>query len=127
MPAPDVAPPPILALVADPQRWQLLAELSRSDRRVGELTELIGKPQNVVSYHLGELRGAGLVTARRSSADRRDVYSRADVRHCRDLLAQAGGALHPGVRLAPPAAPLGRPRGRAPRVLFLCTGNSARS
>jgi ArsR family transcriptional regulator, arsenate/arsenite/antimonite-responsive transcriptional repressor / arsenate reductase (thioredoxin) len=124
----DVSPPAILSLVADPHRWRLLTALSQSDRRVGELTELIGQPQNLVSYHLAELRGAGLVTARRSSADRRDVYYRADLVRCRELLADAGGALHPGVRLVAPPTPLGRSaRGRTRRVLFLCTGNSARS
>jgi protein-tyrosine-phosphatase/DNA-binding transcriptional ArsR family regulator len=121
-------PPAVLSVVADPNRWQLLAELSRSDRRVGELTGLIGKPQNLVSYHLAELRNAGLVTARRSSADGRDVYYRADLRSCRDQLASAGAALHPGLRLAPaPTAPEGPRRGPRLRVLFLCTGNSARS
>ena len=125
----ELAPPTVLALMSDPHRWQLLAELSRSDRRVSELTELLGKPQNLVSYHLAELRNAGVVTARRSSADRRDVYYRADLRRCRDMLASAGGALHPGMRLTPaaPGPVLAPRRGRAPRVLFLCTGNSARS
>ena len=119
--------PAILPLLADPHRWQLLSELSRSDRRVGELTELLGKPQNLVSYHLAELRNAGLVTSRRSSADGRDVYYRADLPLCRTLLAEAGGALHPGLLLALPSKPAPPRRGRAPRVLFLCTGNSARS
>jgi protein-tyrosine-phosphatase len=121
------SPPAILALVADPHRWQLLAELARSDRRVGELTALVGKPQNLVSYHLAELRSAGIVTARRSSADRRDVYYRADLARCRDLLDEAGSALHPGLRLVPSTHDAEARRGRAPRVLFLCTGNSARS
>ncbi|MBA3803686.1 MAG: winged helix-turn-helix transcriptional regulator, partial [Acidimicrobiia bacterium] len=53
-------PPEILGLLSDPLRWQLIAELGRSDRRVGELVELVGKPQNVVSYHLAELRHAGI-------------------------------------------------------------------
>ncbi|MGH9177181.1 MAG: ArsR family transcriptional regulator [Acidimicrobiales bacterium] len=119
--------PGILPLIADPHRWQLLTELARSDRRVGELAELLGKPQNLVSYHLAELRNAGVVTARRSSADRRDVYYRADLLRCRTLLAEAAGALHPGLLLALPSAALPSHRGRAPRVLFLCTGNSARS
>jgi protein-tyrosine-phosphatase/DNA-binding transcriptional ArsR family regulator len=121
-------PPAILSVVADPHRWRLLAELARSDRRVGELTALVGTPQNLVSYHLAELRNAGLVTARRSSADGRDVYYRADLRRCRDELAAAGGALHPGLRLVPPVTTSdGRPPRRRQRVLFLCTGNSARS
>ena len=100
-----------------------------SDCRVGELTERVGKPQNLVSYHLGELRRAGLVSRRRSSADGRDTYYRADLRHCRDLLGAAGSALHPGIRLqaAPPEAVRVSRTGRKPSVLFLCTGNSARS
>jgi protein-tyrosine-phosphatase/DNA-binding transcriptional ArsR family regulator len=119
--------PPILALLGDPQRWQLVTELGRSDRRVGELVELVGKPQNVVSYHLAELRQAGLVSARRSSADGRDIYYRADLLRCRDLLADAGPLLHSALGLAPvPPIPAKRPR-RRPRLLFLCTGNSARS
>lgn len=121
-----VAPPPILPLVADPRRWHLLVELARSDRRVHELTELIGAPQNLVSYHLGELRRAGVVTSRRSSADGRDVYYRADLGRCRQLLADTGLGLHPGLRLAP-APPADLPSRRTSQVLFLCTGNSARS
>ena len=116
-------PPPILGLLADPLRWQLVQELARSDRRVGELMELVGKPQSLVSYHLAELRRGGVVRARRSSADGRDVYYRGDLAGCRDLLGQAGQALHPG--LAP--GPARHRRGRRPRLLFLCTGNSARS
>ncbi len=120
-------PPEILPLVADPHRWRLLAELSRGDRRVGELCELVSEPQNLVSYHLGVLRRAGLVSCRRSSADGRDVYYRADLIRCRDLLGAAGGVLHPGLRLAAPPPSAAAAGGRRRRVLFLCTGNSARS
>ena len=67
-------PPEFLQLAAHPLRWRLLAELGRSDRMVSELTGLVGEPQNLVSYHLGKLREARLVSARRSSADRRDSY-----------------------------------------------------
>jgi ArsR family transcriptional regulator, arsenate/arsenite/antimonite-responsive transcriptional repressor / arsenate reductase (thioredoxin) len=122
-------PPEILGLLSDPLRWQLVAELGRSDRRVGELVHLTGKPQNLVSYHLAELRRAGIVGARRSSADGRDVYYRADLLLCRELLSDVGLALHPGLALRPSHAPTPTPaksRGR-PRLLFLCTGNSARS
>jgi protein-tyrosine-phosphatase len=123
----EAAPPEILALLSDPLRWQLVVELGRSDRRVAELVELVGKPQNLVSYHLGELRSAGIVSARRSSADGRDVYYRADLVHCRNSLGEAGRSLHPGLWLAP--APLGVSASRRarPRVLFVCSGNSARS
>src|SRR3954452_15951467 len=122
-------PPEVLGLLGDPLRWQLVAELGRSDRRVGELVQLTGKPQNLVSYHLGELRRAGIVGARRSSADGRDIYYRADLFRCRDLLGSAGHSLHPGVSLSPaPLDEVEKPRRRArPRLLFLCTGNSARS
>lgn len=120
-------PPEILGLLGDPLRWQLVTELGRSDRRVGELVELVGKPQNLVSYHLAELRRAGVVHGRRSSADGRDVYYRADLLRCRDLLRQAGLELHPGLALAPVVTPPPPARRRRPRLLFLCTGNSARS
>ena len=121
------APPEILGLLSDPLRWQLVGELGRSDRRVGELVQLLGKPQNVVSYHLAELRHAGIVSARRSSADGRDVYYRADLLRCRDLLGEAGFMLHPGLELAPTPPEFVELRGARPRLLFLCTGNSARS
>jgi ArsR family transcriptional regulator, arsenate/arsenite/antimonite-responsive transcriptional repressor / arsenate reductase (thioredoxin) len=114
-----------LQLVADPLRWQLLVQLGRSDRRVGELAELVDKAQNLVSYHLGELRSAGLVTARRSSADGRDTYYRLEVARCGALFSAAAVTLHPAV--APIAAPAASARRRTQRVLFLCTGNSARS
>jgi ArsR family transcriptional regulator, arsenate/arsenite/antimonite-responsive transcriptional repressor / arsenate reductase (thioredoxin) len=118
-------PPEILGLLADPLRWQLVSALGQSDRRVGELVDLTGKPQNLVSYHLGELRRAGLVVARRSSADGRDVYYRADLLRCRDLLGDAARSLHPA--LAPVTASPRRASRRRPRILFLCTVNSARS
>lgn len=120
-------PPAILGLLGDPLRWQLVGELGRSDRRVGELVQLVGKPQNLVSYHLAELRQAGVVSARRSSADGRDVYYRAELHRCRDLLGEAGLALHPGAAVAPTPAVDPPPRRIRPRLLFLCTGNSARS
>src|SRR5687768_14883433 len=118
-------PPEVLGLLSDPLRWQLVTELGRSDRRVGELVQLVGKPQNLVSYHLAELRRAGIVSARRSSADGRDVYYRADLFRCGDLLFDAGLSLHPGLSLASlPAEDAAPPPGRS-RLLFLCTGNSA--
>lgn len=124
----DPAPEQLLVLLAEPLRWRLLQELGRSDRRVGELVEAVGKPQNLVSYHLGLLRRAGLVTARRSSYDGRDTYYRVDLDRCARSLAATATALAPGLALAAPLGPPpGRVAGRPPRVLFLCTGNSARS
>jgi protein-tyrosine-phosphatase/DNA-binding transcriptional ArsR family regulator len=122
-------PPRFVRVAAHPLRWRLLRELVRSDRAVRELTQLIGEPQSLVSYHLRQLRDGGLVFARRSSADGRDTYYAVDLAACQSQLQAAGGELHPALWLAPvpPSAPrTGRSR-RAQRVLFLCTGNSARS
>ena len=122
------SPTEFLRLVAEPIRWQLLQELARCDRRVHELTALSGRPQNLVSYHLRELRTAGLVSARRSSADGRDSYYRAELTRCARMFSATGAALHPGVRLDLETMPLpARSSRRRLRVLFLCTGNSARS
>jgi protein-tyrosine-phosphatase/DNA-binding transcriptional ArsR family regulator len=120
----DSAPPGFLRLAGHPLRWRLLSELSRSDRQVRELKGLTGEPQSLVSYHLAQLRAGGLVSMRRSSADRRDAYYHIDLARCAELLAATGAALHPGLQLVPP--PAGTVQVRA-RVLFLCTGNSARS
>jgi ArsR family transcriptional regulator, arsenate/arsenite/antimonite-responsive transcriptional repressor / arsenate reductase (thioredoxin) len=119
-------PPRFLRLAGHPLRWRLLSELAHSDRRVGELCELAGRRQSLVSYHLRQLRDGGLVSARRSIADGRDTYYLLELARCGELLVSAGASLHPGL-----ASAVGSPRpdrglARA-RVLFLCTGNSARS
>jgi protein-tyrosine-phosphatase/DNA-binding transcriptional ArsR family regulator len=123
----DLPPPAFLRLAGHPLRWRLLRELAHSDRRVGELTELLGRPQSLVSYHLGRLRAEQVVVTRRSSADGRDAYYRLDLARCGELLAATGSALHPGLGRSADASadrPTRRPRAR---LLFLCTGNSARS
>jgi protein-tyrosine-phosphatase/DNA-binding transcriptional ArsR family regulator len=121
-------PPAVLRLVGHPLRWRLLRELARSDRRVQELRALVGEPQSLVSYHLGQLRQASMVRTIRSSFDGRQTYYSADLSRCAELLAGAGGALHPGLRLVlPPVDPAAIERGAPANVLFLCTGNSARS
>jgi ArsR family transcriptional regulator, arsenate/arsenite/antimonite-responsive transcriptional repressor / arsenate reductase (thioredoxin) len=122
----------VLRLLGDEQRWRLLEELAKSDLRVGELVDRLDRPQNLVSYHLAELRRAGLVSSRRSSADGRDTYYRFDVGRCGELLCAAGAALTPALqlrthRVEPTPLRSGRHRGRRPMVLFVCTGNSARS
>jgi protein-tyrosine-phosphatase/DNA-binding transcriptional ArsR family regulator len=124
-PRPDAAPPAFLQLAGHPLRWRLLSELARSDRTVHELTGSVGEPQNLVSYHLAKLRDGRLVSARRSAADRRDTYYGLDLARMSHLLSAAGGALHPGLRLTPPRRD--DSLAGAVKVLFLCSGNSARS
>ncbi|MFF4622242.1 arsenate reductase/protein-tyrosine-phosphatase family protein [Nonomuraea jabiensis] len=123
------ATPAFVRLAAHPLRWRLLTELAASDYRVRELVELVGQPQNLVSYHLRLLRGGGLVTARRSTFDARDSYYHLDLERCAHALAATGAYLHPALRLdpAPPPPPSTPAPARRPAVLFTCTGNSARS
>lgn len=123
----EASPPRFLQLAGHPLRWRLLSELARSDRRVGELCELAQQRQNLVSYHLRQLRDGGLVSARRSLADGRDTYYVLDLARCGELLAGAGGALHPGLSPAVGSPPRDDPVAADARALFLCTGNSARS
>jgi ArsR family transcriptional regulator, arsenate/arsenite/antimonite-responsive transcriptional repressor / arsenate reductase (thioredoxin) len=110
----------ILKLLADDSRWRLISELRRSDRQAGELVTQLQLPQNLVSYHLGLLREAGLVQIRRSDADARAVYYHLDVAALQAGLQQIGT----DIQL------FGTSEKRIPvqaTVVFLCTGNSARS
>jgi protein-tyrosine-phosphatase/DNA-binding transcriptional ArsR family regulator len=120
------AAPAFVRLAAHPVRWRLLTALAGGDYRVRELVTLVDEPQNLVSYHLRLLRDGGLITATRSSFDGRDSYYHLDLDRCAEALADTGAALHPALRRepAPPVDPRRLPRAG---VLFVCTGNSARS
>ena len=129
MPSGQVAAPPtFIRLAAHPLRWRLLTVLAESDYRVRDLVSRVDQPQNLVSYHLRRLRDGGLVTATRSSFDGRDSYYHLDLDRCAVALTEGGTALHPALRrdFAPPVLPVDQ-RSRAVAVLFVCTGNSARS
>jgi len=114
--------PSLLQALAHELRWQIVTNLSESDRRVAELVRLTQQPQNLVSYHLRLLRDAQLVTERRSSADARDVYYSLDIEHLQTEFRRLGMAIHPAL-----GAPTGQSTGRKTRILFLCTENRARS
>src|SRR5215469_10756371 len=89
--------PAVLGMLAHDLRWTIVSLLADGDLRTGELVTRTGQPPSLVSYHLGRLRDAGLVSARRSTADGRDSYHALDL----DAVGQALGAmaaqLHPGL------------------------------
>jgi ArsR family transcriptional regulator len=110
----------LLKLLADDRRWRLLLELRLSDRQVSELVARTGLPQNLVSYHLGLLRQAGLVQVHRSDADARALYYGLDMAVLQQAQQQISTSLHLTASPADEMLP-------AVPVVFLCTGNSVRS
>jgi DNA-binding MarR family transcriptional regulator len=74
-----IQPLNFLKVLAHDLRWQLVSELTQSDYRVQELVDLLQQPQNLVSYHLKQLRSQRLVTEHRSTADARDIYYSLDL------------------------------------------------
>ncbi|MEN9938098.1 MAG: hypothetical protein RLZZ387_4677 [Chloroflexota bacterium] len=109
-----------LRLLADETRWKLLRALRYSDHLVGELVERTRLPQNLVSYHLGVLRHAGLVQLHKSDADGRANYYGLDLAGLRGLYRRIGRDLALPVTPRPEVLP-------ACTVVFLCRANSARS
>lgn len=61
--------------IADPNRRRILDLIREDDAAVGELADHIGISQPAVSQHLGILKSAGLVTARKEG---RHSFYRAD-------------------------------------------------
>jgi protein-tyrosine-phosphatase/DNA-binding transcriptional ArsR family regulator len=125
MPTRAAAAPQFIKVLAHDIRWQLLSELVLSDRRVGELVERIDRPQNLISYHLRQLRESGLVNEHRSSADGRDFYYSLDLHRLSKGYRDIGNTLHPA--LAGLSGQKSSETKRPYRILFLCTHNSARS
>ena len=95
------------AALADPARLQIIDTVAAGDTSPSELAVMLAMPSNLLAHHLHVLEQAGLITRRRSEGDRRRTY-----------LQLVPGALE---SLTVPAART------APRVLFVCTANSARS
>lgn len=95
------------AALSEPPRLAVVDALSLGDASPSEIQALLELPSNLLAHHLKVLEDAGLVTRSRSEGDRRRTYLR----------------LVPGVLdglLSPAMA-------AAPRVVFVCTQNSARS
>ena len=59
-----------LSLVSDPTRVRLLLLLQREELSVAELQEILSLPQSNISAQLARLKGAGLVSDRRSGKNR---------------------------------------------------------
>lgn len=95
------------AAMADPVRLQVVDVLTLGDASPSELAEVVGTPSNLLAHHLKVLEQAGVVARTRSEGDGRRTY----VRLVPDAL---DGLVAARVR-------------QVPRVLFVCTANSARS
>jgi ArsR family transcriptional regulator, arsenate/arsenite/antimonite-responsive transcriptional repressor / arsenate reductase (thioredoxin) len=96
----------VYAALGDPGRLAVVDALALGDRSPGELSELLGMPSNLLAHHLRLLEQAGVIERGRSESDRRRTYVR---------------LMHSALLAAP------APRLTAPRVVFVCTHNSARS
>ncbi|MEV0351538.1 MarR family transcriptional regulator [Nonomuraea sp. NPDC050680] len=95
------------AALGDPGRLSIVDRLLLGDASPGELGQVLGLPTNLLAHHLKQLQEAGVIERRRSEGDRRRTYLR--------LVPQSLSGLVPAaVR-------------RAPRIVFVCTHNSARS
>jgi protein-tyrosine-phosphatase len=95
------------AALGDPARLAIVDALAVGDAAPGELGALLEMPTNLVAHHLKVLHEAGVVVRGRSEGDHRRTY----VRLVPETVAMAGG---PSL-------------GEVPRVVFVCTHNSARS
>jgi ArsR family transcriptional regulator, arsenate/arsenite/antimonite-responsive transcriptional repressor / arsenate reductase (thioredoxin) len=141
---PVTSSPPVLGALAHDLRWTIVGMLVAGDLRTSEIVQRTGQAPSLVSYHLTRLRDAGLISAQRSAADGRDSYHSLDLDALGRAVAGAAEQIHPGLiastgTAAAPARsrqPAGRQAGppgpgdgplRQVQVLFICSGNSARS
>src|SRR6478672_2157206 len=103
------------AALGEPVRLAIVDRLAPGDASPGELAEAVGLGSNLLAHHLKVLEEAGVVRRVRSEGDRRRSYVQLRLD---DPIVWA--AAHAGLaeRL---------PIGAVPRVVFVCTANSARS
>ncbi len=62
---PDVSCAEKLRVLADPTRLSVVELLLTGPRRVGQINEILGLDQSLLSHHLRVLRDAGFVVTRR--------------------------------------------------------------
>lgn len=119
-------PRELLALLAERDGGNLVVALAQSDYLVRELSSRLGVTEENVVRHLTVLKNLGLVSERQSDAHPADVFYRLNLDAMRDSLAAVGMAIHPVVAGVQDVSP-DQLAAKKPRVLFLCTANSARS
>jgi protein-tyrosine-phosphatase len=95
------------AALADPARLRIIDTLTIGDASPSELAGMLAMPSNLLAHHLRVLEGAGLIARTRSEGDKRRSY----LRLVHGQLDRFGPSLNCS----------------APRVVFVCTANSARS
>ncbi|MBB5835815.1 ArsR family transcriptional regulator [Kribbella italica] len=95
------------AALGDPARLAIVDALTVGDAAPGELGVLLEMPTNLVAHHLKVLQEAELVVRTRSEGDHRRTYVRL-------VPATLAGIASPSLS-------------DVPRVVFVCTHNSARS
>lgn len=76
----------VLKLVSDPSRLKILWALLHGEHSVGELAKHVDIQQSAVSQHLGKLRLAQLVRARREG---NKIYYSTDNIYVHELIVQA--------------------------------------
>ena len=57
---------PLLKVMSEPNRLRIFSLLTQGELCVCDIESAIGLPQNLVSHHLGVLREAGFIRARRA-------------------------------------------------------------
>jgi DNA-binding transcriptional ArsR family regulator len=90
---------PVLRALANEERLLIVLWLASSTCSVRELEQVTGLSQSLVSYHLRELREAGLVTASASGRSNRYRLAHTDL----DQLATLLGSLEPAGETQPAA------------------------
>lgn len=135
-----------LAVLADPQRLHILDLIINGIHCSSGIVERLGLTPNLVSHHLKVLRESGLVDIERDPADRRWIYHVPDIQQLTEIQFQLTHFLHPA-RIQARADECGPSQGALPynppdyllaekeypvainkaKIIFLCTGNSARS
>lgn len=120
-------PTSLTAILQDPARRQLVAALVLNDVRLADLAAEAALPQAEVAALLEPLCAAGVLIDRPSDANPQDVYYHLALDALRSVYQAAGAPVPTELDPVEEARERSPERGQAPRVLFLCTRNSARS